>query len=83
MTPAICCDDIVIVRKQPDAENGEIVIAAVTDADAVCKSLRKYSGCIEQISNKPSYEPKEFTNKEFSEKPAAIIGKAAELRRKF
>lgn len=83
MTPVICNGDIVIVRKQPDAESGEIVVVTVNGTDAVCKRLRKYEGGIELISNNPSYEPMEFTNKEISEKPVTIIGKVIELRRKF
>lgn len=83
MTPVICNGDIVIVRKQPDAESGEIVVVTVNGTDAVCKRLRKYKGGIELISNNPSYEPMEFTNEEIAEKPVTIIGKVIELRRKF
>lgn len=83
MTPNICNGDVVIVRKQQDAESGEIIIATINGQDAVCKRLRKYKGGIELISNNPTYEPIEFTNKEISEKPVRIIGKVIELRRKF
>lgn len=83
MTPNICNGDIVIVRKQQDAESGEIVIATINGQDAVCKRLRKYEGGIELISNNPTYLPMEFSNKEVSEKPVRVIGKVVELRRKF
>lgn len=83
MTPNICDGDTVIVRQQPDAENGETVIAIVNGSDAVCKRLRKYKGGIELISNNPSYAPMEYTRRDIEEKPVQIIGRVVELRRKF
>ena len=83
MTPGICNGDVVIVRQQDDAENGDIVIATVNGTDAVCKRLRKYRTGIELISNNPSYETMEFSNEDIDQKPVRIIGKVVELRRKF
>lgn len=83
MTPNICNGDIVIVRQQDDAENGDVVIATVNGSDAVCKRLRKYKEGIELISNNPSYDPMEFSNKDILETPVKILGKVVELRRKF
>lgn len=83
MTPVICDGDIVIVRQQDDAENGEIVIATINGDEATCKRLRKYKEGIELISMNPSYKPYEFSNKEILEKPVRIIGKVVESRRKF
>ncbi len=83
MTPAICNGDIVIVRQQDDAENGDIVIASVNGTDAVCKRLRKYKDGIELISNNPSYDPMEYSNTEIMENSVKIIGKVVELRRKL
>jgi len=83
MTPNICDGDVVIVRQQDDAENGDIVIATINGDEATCKRLRKYREGIELISNNPSYEPFEFTNEEILNRPVRIIGKVVELRRKF
>lgn len=83
MIPNICDGDIVIVRQQEDAENGEVVIATVNGTVATCKRLRKYKGGIELIANNPTYEPLDFSNQEIIEKPVKIIGKVVELRRKF
>ena len=83
MTPNICNGDIVIVRQQDDAENGDVVIATINGNDAVCKRLRKYKEGIELISNNPSYDPMEFSNKDIAETPVKILGKVVELRRKF
>lgn len=75
--------DVVIVRKQEDAESGDIVIAMINGDDATCKRLRKYRDGIELISNNPSYEPMFFSNEEIMSKPVKIIGKVVELRGKF
>lgn len=83
MEPKISNGDVVIVRKQEDADDGDVVIALVNGDDAVCKRLKKYSDGISLISNNPAYEPMYFTNSEISEKPVQIIGKVKELRAKF
>lgn len=83
MEPRMCEGDIVIVRKQDDAESGDIVIAMVNGDDATCKRLRKYRDGIELISNNPSYDPMFFNNEEIEKKPVKIIGKVVELRGKF
>lgn len=83
MSPNICNGDVVIVRQQDDAENGETVIATVNGTDAVCKRLRKYKDGIELISINPSFSPMDFSNEEIANKPVKIIGKVVELRRKF
>lgn len=83
MSPNICNNDVVIVRQQSDAENGEIVIATVNGDEAMCKRLRKYKDGIELMSINPGYDSYEFSNKEILETPVTIIGKVVELRRKF
>lgn len=83
MIPNICDGDIVIVRKQEDAESGDVVIATVNGTDATCKRLRKYKDGIELIANNPAYSPMDFSNKDIDEIPVKIIGKVVELRRKF
>lgn len=83
MEPRMQKGDVVIVRKQDDAESGDIVIAMINGDDATCKRLRKYRDGIELISNNPSYEPMFFSNEEIMSKPVKIIGKVVELRGKF
>ena len=41
MEPRMQKGDVVIVRKQEDAESGDIVIAMINGDDATCKRLRK------------------------------------------
>lgn len=83
MEPKISNGDVVIVRKQSDADDGDLVIAMVNGYDAVCKRLKKYAEGIALISNNPLYEPMYFSNKDIIEKPVTILGKVRELRAKF
>lgn len=83
MEPKISNGDVVIVRKQSDADDGDLVIAMVNGDDAVCKRLKKYSDGIALVSNNPAYEPMYFSNKDILEKPVTILGKVRELRAKF
>lgn len=83
MEPRIKEGDVVIVRRQDDADSGDTVIAMVNGDDATCKRLRKYRDGIELVSNNPSFDPMFFTNSEILEKPVKIIGKVVELRAKF
>lgn len=83
MEPKMSDGDIVIVRKQEDAESGDTVIATVNGTDATCKRLKKYAEGIALISTNPAYEPKYFSNTEVESKPVRIIGRVVELRAKF
>ena len=83
MSPRIWNNDVVIVKQQDDAENGDIVIAAINGDDAVCKRLQKYSDGIALVSLNPQYEPIYLKKDEVDGKPVRIIGKVVELRGKF
>lgn len=83
MEPRICNGDVVIVRQQPDAESGDIVIATINGDEATCKRLRKYKDGIELIPNNPTYEPMYFSKEDIQQKPVRILGKVIELRGKF
>lgn len=83
MEPKMSEGDVVIVRKQDDAESGEIVIATVNGTDATCKRLKKYRDGIALISNNPAYDPMIFSSQEAQKKPVRILGKVVELRAKF
>lgn len=83
MEPKISDGDVVIVRKQEDADTGDLVIALVNGSDATCKRLMKYTDGIALISTNPKYAPLQYSNREIVEKPVQIIGKVVELRAKF
>lgn len=83
MYPKMEEGDVVIVRKQVDAESGDIIIARINGNDATCKRLAKYEHGIALISLNSKYEPMYFSNEEIETKPIEIIGKVVELRAKF
>ena len=83
MQPEFNENDIVIVRSQSDANNGDIVIAKVNGADACCKKRFKRNDGIILHSLNPEYAPMFFSQSEIQDKPVTIIGKVIELRRKF
>lgn len=84
MTPRFVEGDVVIVKQQPDAECGDIVVALVNGDEATIKKLIKYeNGGIALVALNPVYQPLQFTEKEIIEKPVTILGKVVELRAKF
>lgn len=83
MEPRMYEGDVVIVRKQDDAESGDIVIAMVNGNDATCKRLTKYANGITLSSLNAKYEPMIYSNEEILQKPVRILGKVVELRGKL
>lgn len=83
MEPRMYEGDVVIVRKQDDAESGDIVIAMINGNDATCKRLTKYANGITLSSLNAKYEPLIYSNDEILEKPVKILGKVIELRGKL
>ncbi|MEZ7737325.1 XRE family transcriptional regulator [Gemella sanguinis] len=83
MLPILTDGDIVIVRKQSTADNGDTVIAMVNGDDATCKRYERSNNGIMLIPNNSSYTPTFYTNEEIASLPVTIIGKVVELRRKF
>src|SRR5579875_847665 len=53
---AITDGDLVVVRQQPDAENGEIV-AAMIDGEATVKTLQRRDGKVWLMPQNPAYVP--------------------------
>lgn len=83
MSPRILEGDVVIVKQQPDAESGDIVIAKVNGNNACCKKLIKNKNGITLQSLNPNYAPMYFDKQEMEETPVTIVGKVVELRGKF
>lgn len=83
MEPRIKDGDIVIVRQQPEVENGEIAIVLVNGNDATIKKIGKSSDGIMLVPNNPVFEPIFYNNEEIAELPVVILGKVVELRAKF
>lgn len=53
---AICDGDWVVVRRQPNAENGDIV-AALIDQEATVKTLKRRDGHVWLMPHNPAYAP--------------------------
>lgn len=83
MSPRIMEGDVLIVRSQPDAESGDIVVAQVNGNEATCKRLLKHSGGLSLISLNPAYPPMNFSEAEIDKLPVSIIGKVVENRQKY
>ena len=52
--------DIVVIHEQPDADNGEIVVALVEDHEATLKRLRKRGSAIALEAANPAYETRVY-----------------------
>lgn len=83
MSPRIIEGDYLIVRKQSDAESGDIVIAFVNGEDATVKKLIKQENGITLQPFNPAYEPMYFSNEQIKQLPVTIWGKVVENRQKF
>lgn len=77
MEPVIHDGDIVIVRKQPCVENGEIAVVYMNDYRSTCKLVfHLNNGGIRLVGyNEKAYSPKEFTVDELKEQDFQILGK--------
>ena len=83
MYPTLENGDVVIVRKQSTADNGDTVVVMVNGDDATCKRYERSDTGIMLIPNNNVYAPAFYTNEEIETLPLTIIGKVVELRRKF
>ena len=84
MEPGIQNGDIIVCKKQEDAEDGQIVVALINGNDGVCKRLKKYdNGQIALMSDNPAYPPMYFNVSEIEDTPIRIRGVVKELRRTF
>lgn len=84
MEPRIREGDVVIVRKQNDADTGDTAVVMVNGDSATIKRIKKESdGSLWLLPNNPAYDPQHFTPSEILDKPVLIIGKVVELRGKF
>ena len=83
MEPQICEGDVVVVRRQDSIDSGDIAIVLVNGDDATIKKVRIHDDGISLIPLNATYSPIFYTTREIDELPVLILGKVAELRRKF
>jgi repressor LexA len=72
---AITDGDLVVVREQQDAENGDIV-AAMIDGEATVKTLRQADGQVWLMPHNPAYTP-------VPARDAVILGKVVTVLRRL
>ena len=71
---AICNGDYVVIRQQPNAENGEIV-AALLDGEATVKTFQRKGGKVWLLPHNEQYDPIDGTH-------ATILGKVTAVLRR-
>ena len=83
MSPVLVEDDIVIIKKQDDFENGDIVVAIINGDEATIKKGRKSDNSILLQPLNTNYEPLIFTYDEMKTIPVTIVGIVKQLKREF
>lgn len=83
MEPKISAGDVVIVRRQDFADNGDLVVVLIDGNDATLKRYHKNKAGIKLVPSNPKYDPFFFTPEEVEQLPVRILGKVIELRAKF
>lgn len=83
MSPILIEDDIVIIKKQEDFENGNLVVTSVNGDEATIKKGKKNDNSILLQPLNTNYEPLIFTYPEMETIPITIFGIVKQLKREF
>lgn len=83
MEPRIREGDVVIVRRQEEAETGDTVVVLVNGDSATVKRIKIEPNGIALIPNNPAYDTRFYSAAEIELLPVRIIGKVVELRGKL
>lgn len=84
MDPLIRYGEIVIVRKQDEYNDGDIVVVLVNGDEGVCKLLEyRDNGGICLRSLNPDYPPMVFSREQIDNLPVRIMGRCVERRGKL
>ena len=86
MQPRMMAGDVVIVRVQPTAENGDIVVVLLDEdgeARATCKRFSRDANGVTLSSFNPDYAPMHLSNEQLKKTPLRMFGRVVELRAKF
>ncbi len=70
--------DFVVVRSQPTAENGEIVVAGIPGEEATVKTFRRTGSTVTLVPHNPTMEPLEYPADEVT-----IFGRVVTVLRKL
>lgn len=83
MEPRMREGDVVIVRKQDTAENGDTVVALVNGDSATVKKIKIGPEGITLIPTNPVHDIQFYSAADVERLPVRIIGRVVELRAKF
>jgi repressor LexA len=75
--------DLVLIRPQPTAQNGQIVACIVNGEDATLKRFRKQGDLVLLQPENPDFEPRLVPVKDFQTGAARIVGVAKRLVREL
>ena len=82
MFPYILENDIVVVQKQDDCENGKVAVVMINGDEATVKVVKKKEDGLDLESYNPIFPTFHFSSQEVIDKPIKIIGIVRELRRR-
>lgn len=80
MSPRIMDGDIVLVKKQESAEDGDVVIAEI-EGEATCKVLKRSHGSVMLVPFNAAFAPFVYTGQEAED--LRILGKVVESRHEW
>lgn len=83
MFPVLIENDIVIIQKQDNFDNGDIVVALINGNEATIKKAKKNDNSILLQPLNTNYEPLIFTYDEMKSIPVTIVGIVKQLKREF
>lgn len=83
MSPVLIQDDIVVIKKQNDFENGDIIVAIVNGNEATIKKGKKTDSSITLQPLNTAYDPLVFTYDEVKSIPVTVVGIVKQLKRDF
>lgn len=83
MSPIILDGDVVIIRKQEDADSGDICVVMIDGCDATLKEIKKDPNGLWVLPKNPNseFQPTFYTREEIITVPVRILGIAVEIRR--
>lgn len=81
MEPKICLGDLVLIRKQNTADNGQIVAARVNGDEATLKRYKRQDDTVLLLPENQKYNPYVISVSDFENGYAQIFGVVVELRR--
>ena len=75
--------DMVLIRQQPCAENGQIVACRLNGDEATLKRFKRSGSTVVLVPGNPAYQPRVVPKEDFESGYASIVGVVLESKRKY